>query len=66
MEGKRNFNVFVLSVILTVLLCACGELEFEESVQINMESSSLYQESEIQSALMYVLIILIQISLVVN
>ena len=51
MEGKRNFNVFVLSVILTVFFCACGKLELEEGVQINIESSSLYQESEIQSAI---------------
>ena len=47
MEGKRDFNVFVLSVILTVFFCACGKLELEEGVQINIESSSLYQESEI-------------------
>lgn len=51
MEGNHKVNVLVLSVILSVLLSACGELKIEEGVQINIESSSLYTKSEIQSAI---------------
>ena len=51
MEGNHKVNVLVLSVILSALLSACGELKIEEGVQINIESSSLYTKSEIQSAI---------------
>lgn len=51
MKGNHKVNVLVLSVILSVLLSACGELKIEEGVQINIESSSLYTKSEIQSAI---------------
>lgn len=51
MKGNHKVNVLVLSVILSVLLFACGELKIEEGVQINIESSSLYTKSEIQSAI---------------
>lgn len=50
---KRKFKgiILILSVILTILFCACGKLEVEESVQVNIENSSLYEVSEIQSAI---------------
>jgi len=50
---KRTFgiNMLLLLVILTITLCACGELEVEEGVQINIEHSNLYDKSEIQSAI---------------
>lgn len=51
MKGNHKVNVLVLSVILSALLSACGELKIEEGVQINIESSSLYTKSEIQSAI---------------
>ncbi len=51
MERNHKVNVLVLSVILSALLSACGELKIEEGVQINIESSSLYTKSEIQSAI---------------
>lgn len=51
MERKFRGTILILSVILTVFFCSCGELEVEDGIQINIESSSLYEKEEIQSAI---------------
>ena len=38
-------------MLIAAFLCACGELEVEEGVQINIEESALYEKSDIQSAI---------------
>lgn len=41
----------LLSVIFTILFCACGKLEVKEGVQVNIENFSFYGILEIQSAI---------------
>lgn len=50
---KRNLGItaILLLVVIGAMLCACGELEVEEDVQINIENSSFYENFEIQSAI---------------
>lgn len=51
---KKSFYLrksILIFAVVTIFFCACGELEIEESVQINIEQSSLWEKSEIQSAI---------------
>ena len=48
---NRKIKMLLLPMIIAAFLCACGELEVEEGVQINIEESALYKKSDIQSAI---------------
>lgn len=50
MKRAIKRTIMMLTFIM-LFFCACGELEIEEGVQINIEQSSLYDNSEIQSAI---------------
>lgn len=44
-------RTIMMLTFMMLFFCACGELEIEEGVQINIEQSSLYDKSEIRLAI---------------